>query len=569
MRAARGLLLLLALAARLRASAADGTARPATNDDAAEHQIDPVLPGTRVEDSPADVPDDATLEANGAVIGAIEIKVRDIFDLDDPSEDRLVFRAANRLHRRTREGVVLHQLTFREGEPYSRAKLDESERLLRKNGYLYDAAIRPVRYVGNQVDVEVVTRDVWTLKGGFGFGRSGGVNKTRIGLHDSNFLGFGKDLEIQRSSNVDRTETTYSYTDRNLLGSHGQLELVYADNSDGSGRLLRVERPFWSLDSRWALGVRAESSDCIDSLYELGTITDVFRHRADSLVAYGGWSRGAVGRKTRRFSVGLTLENDRFETGADLPTTSFVPPDRKLAYPWFGYDVAVDGYVRTRDLDKIGRTEDLNLGRELHARVGWSAPAFGADRSAAVVDVDYRAGFTPGFAQTLLLSAGLSGRWGQDGVENGIADASVRYYRRSPSGLVFFAGLTGRAASHLDLDRQILLGGDTGLRGYPLRYAVGNRATLFTVEERFYGSRERFKLFHIGAAIFADVGQVSGGSAGPGSDLDVLRDVGVGLRIGQSRSAHASLVKVDLAFPLDGDPTMKRLQLLVTTGERF
>ena len=30
------------------------------------------------------------------------------------------------------------------------------------------------------------------------------------------------------------------------------------------------------------------------------------------------------------------------------------------------------------------------------------------------------------------------------------------------------------------------LGGDTGLRGYPLRYQNGNQRALFTVEERLY-----------------------------------------------------------------------------------
>lgn len=33
-----------------------------------------------------------------------------------------------------------------------------------------------------------------------------------------------------------------------------------------------------------------------------------------------------------------------------------------------------------------------------------------------------------------------------------------------------------------------MLGGDNGLRGYPLRYQVGTTNALITLEERFYSS---------------------------------------------------------------------------------
>ena len=38
----------------------------------------------------------------------------------------------------------------------------------------------------------------------------------------------------------------------------------------------------------------------------------------------------------------------------------------------------------------------------------------------------------------------------------------------------------------LDPDQQLLIGGDTGLRGYPLGYESGTSRGLLTVEQRFY-----------------------------------------------------------------------------------
>jgi hypothetical protein len=49
----------------------------------------------------------------------------------------------------------------------------------------------------------------------------------------------------------------------------------------------------------------------------------------------------------------------------------------------------------------------------------------------------------------------------------------------------------------------------------------------------------------------------------------LLKDVGVGLRLGASRSAFGNVLHIDLAFPLDGDPSIDKVQFLVETKGRF
>jgi outer membrane protein assembly factor BamA len=106
------------------------------------------------------IPSDAQLESSGAVIGEILIDNQNIFDPQDPREDRKLFRLANRLHIKTRGYVVRDQLLFHAGDPFSRRLLEESARILRSDRYFYDAWIEPVRYHDGQVDVRVTTRDV-------------------------------------------------------------------------------------------------------------------------------------------------------------------------------------------------------------------------------------------------------------------------------------------------------------------------------------------------------------------------------------------------------------------------
>jgi hemolysin activation/secretion protein len=91
---------------------------------------------------------------------------------------------------------------------------------------------------------------------------------------------------------------------------------------------------------------------------------------------------------------------------------------------------------------------------------------------------------------------------------------------------------------------------------------------LFTMEGRYYTEWYPFRLFRIGAAGFYDMGRAWGGEyANP--DSGVLRDFGAGLRIALARSGHGGVVHVDVAFPIDGDPSIARVQFLVKTKVGF
>jgi hemolysin activation/secretion protein len=134
--------------------------------------------------------------------------------------------------------------------------------------------------------------------------------------------------------------------------------------------------------------------------------------------------------------------------------------------------------------------------------------------------------------------------------------------------------LSGSLTRELDTDHQLTLGGDSGLRGYPLRYQEGSAAALLTLEERIYTKYYLFRIFHLGGAIFADAGRTWGhGNAPPvpgvETNLGLLRDIGIGLRFGASRSAFGNVIHVDLAYPLDGDKSIDKVQFIVETKASF
>jgi len=518
---------------------------------------------------PADVPPDEELETSQAKIGAVIIDVREIFDTSQPEENTALFRLANRLHIDTRESTIRSQLLFAPGAMYSHRLLEESERILRRERYLYDARIYPVAYHEGVVDVAVTTRDVWTLNPGVSFGRSGGKNSGGVELEELNFLGFGTQLQVGFKSNVDRDSTALLYHDSQVMGTWWNGKIRLADNSDGETREIALDHPFYSLDTRRAGGVFATHDDRIDSLYDLGKKVDEYHTLQDSAVAYVGFSAGLEGDWVRRWTAGVTYDRQLFSevVGSDYP--GFVPPDRTLAYPWIGYEVVQDEFETARNRDQIERTEDFPLGWRARLQLGWSSPTWGADREALTLNGIVTRGFEPSAHERLLFAASLAGRVEHGSAVDTVLGANARYYLRQSDHRLFYASLESRAGANLDPDHQILLGGDNGLRGYPLRYQGGEGSWLATFEQRYFSNWYPFRLFHVGGAIFADVGATWGANPRGTPSQGVLKDVGFGLRLGNARSGLGNMLHVDLAFPLDGDPTIDQVQLLIETKASF
>ncbi len=73
-----------------------------------------------------------------------------------------------------------------------------------------------------------------------------------------------------------------------------------------------------------------------------------------------------------------------------------------------------------------------------------------------------------------------------------------------------------------------------------------------TAEQRVFTNWYPFRLFNVGGAVFADVGRTWGANPGGTESLGLLKDVGFGLRFGNSRSALGNVLHVDVAAPLDG-----------------
>jgi hypothetical protein len=274
-----------------------------------------------------------------------------------------------------------------------------------------------------------------------------------------------------------------------------------------------------------------------------------------------------------RYLGGLRYDSRSFAAHPDGARANGVgasiPEDRTIAYPWIGLELVEDDYVSTRNLDQIGRTEDLYLGRSARLEIGWASTALGSTRSGAILGGAMQAGMDLGREQYLIHSLDFHTRVEGGHLANGLLELGSRYYRRQSPRRVLFASASTSLSSRLDPEEQLLLGGDNGLRGYPLRYQAGTASALLTLEERFYTRWQPLRLFNVGAAMFFDAGRTWGRDEFAAASAGWLADVGVGLRLGSARSGLGNVLHIDLAFPLNGGHDIDGVQFLIETRRSF
>ena len=532
---------------------------------------DPAKTPSNPEPTPSEpIPSPEELEARGATIGKIEFIIQDVFDTSNPKENNKLFRAANALHISTKQYVIEEQILFKTGDRYVPRTIEETERILRSNEFLYDASIRAIRYHNNQVDIEVLTRDVWTLTGSVNFQRKGGVSDTGFEIEDQNLLGHGKRISLQRSRDANRSENLIEYYDPLFTKERLQMTVGYSNNSDGWRKSFDLERPFYSLDSRWSFGVNWDNSSRTDTLYRDHEEYQHFNYRETVYGVFGGYSMGLEHNHISRFTLGFASEEVQISPNSETDLTRPLPPNRAVSYPWIGFNRIDNHFIKAKRIDLIERTEDINIGTEYDVKIGASNQVFGAMENRLIIEGFVSKGNQPLRPDNLLLSsAKLSGRLSNTHAENMLLATKARFFSPAAKHQVNYARLQFDVGHDLDEDKQLLLGGQNGLRGYPANYREGNRRFLLNLERRFYGTHQLWQLFYVGAAAFFDVGSAWQNEARRDSNFEALRDYGLGLRLSSSRSGRGQVLHFDLAYALDGDDSISKRQRILSIESTF
>ena len=431
----------------------------------------------------------------------------------------------------------------------------ESERILRRKPYLGSAEILATRDPEtNLILIEVEVTDLWTFfpaldVPAFSKDKTGFL----VALSDSNVFGYGDSgrlryQQIREEGEDPRHLISGLYRVFRLFDSHWEFDGVYTQKREGISWEAGLKRPLYSLQTRWSANFTASESADETRWYEQGVKTAAFTRNRQS---ESGQVIRSFGDRRRQTQLALWMASDRthFNEIERLPSSTADFQDRNTRMIGVSLGHRKVNFIRTRFLNKMGRVEDIGVGYGYGVSIGRASPLYGSDRRETDVNLFLNA--SQAYRDVLFLNgrAGLATRFIAHEGEDSVFQASIKavhkdlFLRQTLAALISTNQQFG-----LGGERQVLLGGNSGLRGYDLRQFSGTKRVRLNVESRMIFWEH--SLIVVGSAIFADVGYIWEGDA---FDIGTpIRSVGFGLRLGLPKLSGSRVYRADLAYPLDG-----------------
>ncbi|WP_187452234.1 hypothetical protein [Hymenobacter sp. BT491] len=319
---------------------------------------------------------------NYKIVRRINITTLDAFgySINDPARQPRNFleKTGNTFHIKTVRSRVRQVLLFRIGRELQPQALSESERLLRQTPEILDARV----FVNEQttsadsVDIEVVTKDVFSITGSF---QLRDVGAGVVGVRDNNFLGQGHQFRNVYEYGRGKPQTwkyegSYQVPFRNFVTGR----LHYRNEDQFRQADVTFSRGFYSVKTRYAgsisladyyqgvtLAVPPEGQPYVFHPLRY-TVQDGWLGRSFSLhsydLAYENPARLILSGRTIHTQYSERPITDSVNNKSAYRTTS-------LLLGTIGYSVR--RYYKDKYLFGFGRTEDIPTGTLLGFTMGY------------------------------------------------------------------------------------------------------------------------------------------------------------------------------------------------------
>ncbi len=501
-------------------------------------------------------------------IRSILINRKNVFETGSRTDNVFPYSWANKIHIVTKEDTIRHALLFKEGDALDAEKISESERLLRRQGNFRYVKITPLENMNGQVDVKVETEDVWTTALELSFGLAAGKRSYSFGINEQNFLGRGKEIGAFVSKNIDRTTRGAVYRDPQILGTRWEFFGGYGKDEKGKEWETDLTRPFYSALVTHSEGVLLGDRQNEDRLFDDGDEVATFDHHSRNARVFGAVALVASMKRVRRVSLAYENNLDEF-SNAKGPQSPALPEERRVNPILLGYQHENIRFHKVRGVTTFDRDEDINLGGSFIAEAGPTNEHTGATQRGWFGRARITKNFHFQENQVWFNSIEVDGRQEHDDVQNGVLRLQTQYYLLDWLPL-HTASLRSEyvVSKNLDPEREFLLGGENGLRGYSVRQFSATDRILFTLEDRRGLLYDWLHLISIGWAWFMDSGAVWEKGSFP--DANQFRtDVGGGIRFAPSRSTNPGLIRIDVAYALQDNNRSSRFVLNIGADLSF
>nr|WP_136249689.1 outer membrane protein assembly factor [Ningiella ruwaisensis] len=498
------------------------------------------------------------IEEESVVVGDIFIEPLPIFDENDPDSIPL-HRWANAFHIVTKPFVIRERLTFDEGDTLSPQDLKEAESILRSERFIANANIRvaPVCNEDLTHDILVTTYDNWSLIPTFSFSRSGGNNKTIIGVREDNLLGLGIRTRLRYNSDEQRSGYQLSFSSAFPGVRHSNVYLDLVDNDDGERYQFVFDKPFFHLGTKRMYFAEYLDDKRVEDIFQNDQTRNSIDIEHRRVAVATGWNVGNSRQETQRISIGFTDERSVFRIDESSPSSNplFLPDERNYQYPWIQFDYVQRNIAVLQDVYLIQQPEDINLGWQFSTKLGLElSDVADGDEFGYHLDTHAQKAWQYG-ASLFVAKSQFSADINTTAKDRMLAHFAGEYFYRANDILGYYSRLSATFSSGQFKDLPIVIDDDNGVRGYANQYQHGDNRISASVEARFYTDYNIYQLFNLGFAVFADVGRAfSGELAQFNEDDGILASTGLGARLYSNKASTPGVIHIDLSTPLsDGE----------------
>lgn len=498
----------------------------------------------------------------------IYIDNQNVFNPKVKKESGWIYRLANTLHITSKQRTVRKYLLFKVGDVFVERKIAESERLLRAKRSFQDAEVHAV-IDGDAVDIYVTTKDTWSLKPKLNASHSGGVSKSELGIQEDNLFGLGVRASVSFKDDSERQSTVLKLIDDNAFDDFYYTSLTLIDSTDGSEAGLAFYKPFYAYDTPYSYGATAWSRSREESLFDQGE--EVYRYLSDVAAqnVWWGFSTPVFEGSVLRTQFGLYSGYEDFsplepERGFSEMGDTLLPDNQMMTYPYVKFDFLQDSYLKASNYYKVGVTEDIYTGLQAGIKIGYGNKRWHNNESRWYLSGYLSKTFyRPG--SLINLYGNFDGRLRAGEVQEGTFGYGVSWLQQENKHFKFYAAFDGARLLNPDKATQLSLDSESGFRGYPLNSASGETRQKLTLEQRYYSKMYIARVFHVGAAAFYDIGTIDGALGSTTS----YQDMGIGLRLGNSRTSEGDIIHIDFAYPIDASEDERGWKFSIESKNMF
>jgi hypothetical protein len=503
---------------------------------------------------------------SGKKIRNIDIQRLNVFgvNINNPAsiEPNKIENILNKTHVNTNEKIVRKNLLFTEGDTISPLTLSDNERILRQLSYIDDARIIIVPVSDDEVDIVVLTKDVYSLGGSFSYD---GLKKGSVSLFEKNIIGMGHEFGVDipyDASSLDSPGFGVHYIVDNIRKSFINLNLFYLNGLGEKTYGFNLNRRLISSTTKYAGGISVRQMYTSTKLDTLPVPAPLKYNLQDYWLL-----RSFLINKE---SVSRLIFGARY-TNNNVFDHPFILPDSYYnlqKYRIFLGSVAfsVQKYYKANLIYSYGRTEDIPYGGLFKVTAGREINEF---RNRTYLGAEISSGGSSNKLGYFYTSAGMATYVTDNHTEQGLLTLSMKYF----SNLITIGNHMIRNFVYVDYtrgfdrntDESLAFIKENGFSGFKNDSVNGTQRLTFSAESvlfspvNFYGFRFAFFGFTDFSFLF-DTNEIIGNGT-------ALSCVGLGIRIRNDNMVFNTF-QLRLGF-FPNPPTYSKINSLTFSGEQL